>query len=1087
MADLLISIVGDASKLKGALDNATGQVSSFSNKLGSIGKIAGVAGIAITGAFVLVAKSAIDFNKEVANIATLIPKSTERVNELKSAIRTMAVAVGKDTTDLAKGAYQVISAFGDTADTVKLLNIAAKAATAGVATTTDAIDLLSAVTKGYGDTSLEAVQKVSDLAFQTVTLGQTTFPELAASIGKVTPLAAELGIAQEDLFAVMATGTGVTGKAAEVATQFRGVLQSLMAPTGDMTKLLEEKEYATGEAMIADLGLAGALEAIVKAAEETGVPLQKFIGSIEGQTLALALTGAQADVFKEKQAAMRDSVGLTDIAFKEQTEGVNAAGFALSQAKIQISVLGQEIGDTLLPMITPLIQRVTEMVGQVREWTAANKPLVENIVKWGAGLGVALAVLGPIAVILPSLIAGFGLLAPVMLPLAVGGAIVLGIKKLSEYLKDTVGGMREFRAELGLMKLDAVDAELQSLGESAEQLQKKFYEIPEGFFGRSRRLTEEGQMISTMMDEINERMYLLYQRREELIRIQEEGIDVTKETIDLDKEIAEAEAELAKKIEEGKIAIEDKTKAAELATAQMKIENDIFALTHKAIEVSIRDLDILKQSYLDKGVAQEIVDKWYALEIVRLNELNEKQEEVNKTQEDSVRIMGEVAKVTKMVEDRWFELTRLPYEVKMKDINEKYDDYIEKVKESNLSILAQETAIRNINLARDKELEGIDKVTEAEKEAIKSKELLTNATKAVTDRILELTDPVAFSMQQIDELAGTWRLAGVDAALIAEAVRLLKLELAKPLDKGPWETFFADLKSSFGTLTTNIMNGIKQFVNGVSNAIGNAVRSLLTMKATNQQIKDDMAKAEATYTTEMAKLQAIYNQAKIDGDDIATANALANISDLKKEHETAMQDMSDDMVTKAGIWKTFWSDVKTAAINALIEVIAKQAISALLSMGWVGWLILGIAFIASLAKFSTGGEVKELNMALSGIAKMATGGIARLANGGTGTDTIPAMLTPGEYIISKPMTDFIKSTMAIPANLIAAIASGMPTPAPAFAGGGGVGYGGGAGFGETKIYVDIHDNKISDDIDIKRLAATVSDEILRKINLKRRH
>ena len=196
--DLKLNIMGDSSNLTKALGEANSNVDKFANKIGAIGKTMTIVGTAVTAAFGLTVKAAIDFNKEVANIATLIPGSTKRVDELKSAIRDMAVKVGKDTTDLAEGAYQVISAFGDTADTVGILGIAATAATAGVADTADAINLLSAVTKGYGDTSEEAVQKASDLAFQTVTLGQTTFPELAASIGKVIPLTSELGVSQEE-------------------------------------------------------------------------------------------------------------------------------------------------------------------------------------------------------------------------------------------------------------------------------------------------------------------------------------------------------------------------------------------------------------------------------------------------------------------------------------------------------------------------------------------------------------------------------------------------------------------------------------------------------------------------------------------------------------------------------------------------------------------------------------------------------------------------------------------------------------------------------------------------------------------------
>ncbi|KKL08059.1 hypothetical protein LCGC14_2579670, partial [marine sediment metagenome] len=219
------------------------------------------------------------------------------------------------------------------------------------------------------------------------------------------PLPAELGVSEEELFAVMATGTGVTGKAAEVSTQLRGVMQSLMSPTADMTKLFEDMGFKSGKAMLADLGLAGSLELIKRKADASNTPLQKYISSIEGQTLALALTGTQADNYIEKLAAMRESAGLTDIAFKEQTEGINAAGFAFEQAKIRIGVLGQEIGDRLLPMITPLIEKITDIVKSISDWAKEHPKLSETIVKVLAVLGPLLIGLGGLMVVLPGIVA----------------------------------------------------------------------------------------------------------------------------------------------------------------------------------------------------------------------------------------------------------------------------------------------------------------------------------------------------------------------------------------------------------------------------------------------------------------------------------------------------------------------------------------------------------------------------------------------------------------------------------------------------------------------------------------------------------
>jgi TP901 family phage tail tape measure protein len=319
----------------------------FRAVLSSLGKTA-AAGIALLTAAVVgfgVAglKAATDFNKGMANVASLMPGNIDRVNELKGAVQDMAVEFGKSTDDLAGGLYQVVSAFGDTADTVKILEVNTKAATAGLASTTDAINLTSAVTKAYGDTSAEAVQRASDLALMTVRLGQTTFPELAASIGRVTPLTNELGVSQEELFATMATFTGVTGGAAEVSTQLRGVLQSLLAPTDAATAAIQAAGYADAEAMLAKEGLAGSVKILTDAAEASGQPLQDYIGSIEGQTLALALAGPQADIYTEKLAAMGQAAGATDAAFDEQTVGINALGFAFEQI--------QQVGTTALQML----------------------------------------------------------------------------------------------------------------------------------------------------------------------------------------------------------------------------------------------------------------------------------------------------------------------------------------------------------------------------------------------------------------------------------------------------------------------------------------------------------------------------------------------------------------------------------------------------------------------------------------------------------------------------------------------------------------------------------------------------------------
>lgn len=396
-----------------------GELESIGQRTKSIGTAMTVGmTLPLVGMGIAAFKASTDFNKAMANIATLIPGNVEHVKELKTGIQDLAIETGKSTEDLAGGMYQVISAFGDGADTLKILDINARSATAGLATTTDAINLTSAVTKGYGDTSAEAVMHASDLALMTVRLGQTTFPELAASIGKVIPLSAALGVSQEELFGTMATFSGVTGNAAEVSTQLRGVLQSLLAPTEDMEAVFHDLGVTSGEALIKQRGFQGAIDAVVKAAKDSGQPLQKYLGSIEGQTLALAAAGRQHTDLKIKIGQMGSVVGVTTVAFDEQTKGINKAGFEWEQLKTKLSVVAQKFGDALQPALDdafPILDAVAEGAKKAGEWFG-HLPVPAQ--EAATGIGLILAAAGPTVFAFgsiiektPAIIGAFGRLA----------------------------------------------------------------------------------------------------------------------------------------------------------------------------------------------------------------------------------------------------------------------------------------------------------------------------------------------------------------------------------------------------------------------------------------------------------------------------------------------------------------------------------------------------------------------------------------------------------------------------------------------------------------------------------------------------
>lgn len=475
------------------IENAKDQLKDMKQAAEEMSKSVRDLGIASAAAFAAVAaattqavKASLELNAAMASVGTMIPQQSARLQELKREVQGLAIEVGKSTDDLAQGLYNVISAFGDAEDSVRKLEISAKAATAGVATTNDALNFLSAVTKAYGDTSAEAMEHVADLGFQTLKLGQTSFPELANSIGRVTPLAVNLGISMEELFGVFATGTGVTGGAAEVSTQLAGVLQALSNPTESMTKLFEAMGVASGEAAVAQYGLQGVIQAVADAAKASGQPINDYIGSIRGQTLALTLAGAQADTFIDKTDAMYDSMGAMQTAFEEQAYGANAVGFALEQLRQEWEVTKQSWGDAVQPS-REMVDALRDLVHGLGEWIRENPELARTITY------VATAVTGLTAattafVALKPLIVGTmaALTTPTGGAILAIGALAGVIAGLASQERQTIRSTTELAEKFG-DQADRLDA-----------LNKQYKELA----GKPNKSAEEHKRLRDVIDEI---------------------------------------------------------------------------------------------------------------------------------------------------------------------------------------------------------------------------------------------------------------------------------------------------------------------------------------------------------------------------------------------------------------------------------------------------------------------------------------------------------------------------------------------------------------------------------------------------------
>lgn len=335
-----------------------------------------------------------DFAKSMAQVNTLLDDDSH-LKSYENAVLKVSDTLGIKATTASEGLYQTISVLGDHGETTeKTFEIMARSAKAGGADVVDAVNMIATAMNGYGQTSDETAQKISDLSFKTVKLGKTTFPELANSMSPLFPLAHNLGISYEELYATMSTATtSFAGNTAEASTQIKGLMTGFLKPSKDMADLIDKAGYSSGAAMIKAEGLAGALKIVQKEAGDDG--MSKYFGNVRGLTAALGLSGSGMEKYEKHLKEMQNASGATGDALAKMGDTDMAKW---NKALVKAQNAGIKFGAAVLPAITPLVERLADAVSKAANWfSSLSKEQQQMIVKYAAmaaAAGPALKLLG---------------------------------------------------------------------------------------------------------------------------------------------------------------------------------------------------------------------------------------------------------------------------------------------------------------------------------------------------------------------------------------------------------------------------------------------------------------------------------------------------------------------------------------------------------------------------------------------------------------------------------------------------------------------------------------------------------------------
>jgi TP901 family phage tail tape measure protein len=288
---------------------------------------------AVVNVFKDASKASNEFQIEMGNVATLIDTATISTTEMSKELFLLSPELG-EITELTKGLYQEFSAGSETAEEA-LINLEADArfARAGLTDLWKATDVLTSAINAYGRENLTS-SEASDIFFRTVEKGKITADELARTMGKVIPTAAQMGIGLEEVGAVIATLTKQGVSAAQATTQFNSIIQSFIKPSEAMTEALLEMGYETGKAFLETEGLTGAVKFLTDAFEQDANSLGELVPRIRGIRGVFGLTGEGAKILEETLLAMNEAAGATDRAFEKQEKTFDT--FQASMGKTQI-------------------------------------------------------------------------------------------------------------------------------------------------------------------------------------------------------------------------------------------------------------------------------------------------------------------------------------------------------------------------------------------------------------------------------------------------------------------------------------------------------------------------------------------------------------------------------------------------------------------------------------------------------------------------------------------------------------------------------------------------------------------------------
>lgn len=319
-------------------------------------------GAGIAGTMAL--KSAYDFESAMLKIHTLVGVAKSDVDAMRVSVMDLATSTNVSAKDAADGMYFIQSAGLRGAEAMETLEAASKASAIGLGEVATIADLATSALNAYSATGLTATE-ATDILIAAVREGKLAPEELAGSMGRVLPIASNLGVSFNEVGAAMAAMSRTGTNAAEGATQLRSILQAFVKPSSEAAEAMASVGTSAAEIRqkIKNDGLLSTLKDLNETFGDNDELQAVVFGRMRALTGVMDLLGQNTKDTEKIFASMEDTTGLLNNAFEEQQK---SAGFKLEQAIGQSQRAMEDLGRAAMPVLTGIAETANAAMSALR-------------------------------------------------------------------------------------------------------------------------------------------------------------------------------------------------------------------------------------------------------------------------------------------------------------------------------------------------------------------------------------------------------------------------------------------------------------------------------------------------------------------------------------------------------------------------------------------------------------------------------------------------------------------------------------------------------------------------------------------------